>query len=109
MRALVTQGHGRLEHLVVIDAEHTRGERRALWNQPARFRREVSRPRVTERPVGLEAVQIDRAHPSRHPVQLGVVPRDGERERGVQQRTEIVGIVRILPEIVGIDQQVPSQ
>ena len=56
LRALVAQVQRGLERLVVIDAEHARGQRRALRDQTARFRREVPRARVPERPVGLEAL-----------------------------------------------------
>jgi len=39
------------------------------------------------------------------PVKLRVVPRNRECNRGVQERAEVVGIVRVFPEVVGIDEQ----
>jgi hypothetical protein len=50
-------------------------------------------------------VQIDRADASRDAIQLGIVPGNGERDGRIQQRAEIVRVVRILPEIVQVDQQ----
>src|SRR5882724_7793997 len=36
------------------------------------------------------------------------MPGDRERDRRVQQRTEIVSVMRVLPEVVGVDQQEPA-
>ena len=50
-------------------------------------------------------MQIGGAHPARDAVQLGVVPDDGERDGGVEQRAEVVGVVRVFPEVIRVDQQ----
>ena len=75
---LVAEDAGGLECLIVIDAEHAAGQRRALGDQAAGLRREVARARVAEGPVGLEAVQVGGAHAAGDAVELGVVPGDRE-------------------------------
>src|SRR5664279_1706728 len=56
----------------------------------------------------MEAVQVGSAQTARHAIQLGVVPGNRERQRGVEQRTEVVRAVGELPEVIGIEKQVPS-
>src|SRR3954447_14626946 len=60
---------------------------------------------MTKRPVRLEALESGCAQASRDPVKLRVMPRNRKGNGGVQQRAEVEGIVRILPKIVGVDQQ----
>jgi hypothetical protein len=105
MRTLVAQAERRLERLIVIDAEHSAGKRRALRDQASRFRRIVARASVPEGPVGLETVEIRGADAPGDAVELRIVPRDGERDRRVEQRAEVVGVMRVFPEIVGVNQQ----
>ena len=80
----------------------------AIEDQAADLRREVSRAGVSERPVRLEAMNVGGAHAARDAIEFGVVPGDREGDGGVQQRAEVVGAMRELPEIVGVDQQVSA-
>ena len=105
---LIAEDSGGLERLVVVDAEHAAGQRRSLGDQPAHFRREIARARVAEGPVGLEAVHVGGAQAAGDAIELGVVPGDRKRQGGVQQRAEVVRAVGVLPEVIGVEQQIPA-
>jgi hypothetical protein len=101
---LVVKDGTLLVSLVMIDAENTAGES-AQGNQATCFGWEIPCPRMAQGQVCLESVQINGAHARRHAIQLGVVPGDRKRDRRVEQDAEIVRIVRVLPEVVSIDDQ----
>src|SRR5579863_530370 len=88
----------------MVDPEHPGAQSRTLRNQAPGFRREVSRAGVTESPVGLETFEVGGAHSTGNSVQFRVVPGNRECDGRIQQRAEVVCIMRVLPEIVGIDQ-----
>ena len=46
-----------------------------------------------------------RSYAARDAVEFRIVPCDRERDGGVQKRTEVVRVVRVLPEIVRVNQQ----
>src|ERR1700682_2564737 len=69
VRPLVSQTQRGLERLVVIDPEHTAGQRRPLRDKAARFRWVVSCAVVTESVIGLESVNIRGAQTTRDSVQ----------------------------------------
>src|SRR5258706_12012361 len=90
----------------MVDPEHAASQSRPLRNQPASLRREVARASVTERPGGLEALEVRGAHTAGDPVQFRIVPGDRETDCRVQKCAEVVRIVRVFPEVVGVDQYV---
>src|SRR5258708_3267676 len=90
---------------MVVDAEYSGAQGRALGNQASGLRREVAGAIVAEGPGSLEAVKVDGAHPAGNAVQLGVVPGDRKRDGSVQQRAEIVSVVSVLPKVIQVDQQ----
>lgn len=64
---------------------------------------------MAECPVGLEAVDIGRAYPAGHTVELRFVPGDWKRDGCVEEGAEIVRAVGVLPEVVSIDEQPRDQ
>ena len=48
-------------------------------------------------------MQIDGADACCHAVELGVVPGDGKRDGRIEEHTEIVPVVGILPKIIRVD------
>src|SRR5690242_18550901 len=89
----------------MIDAENSR--RNVLRVQEtAGLGREIAGACVTECPISYETMEVRRAHTTRDAVQLRLVPRDGKRDGRVLQRAEIVSVRCVLPEIVGVDQQI---
>jgi len=85
------------------------GRRRRLGASPAKsaadLRRVVSRavwPKIN-RPGNAKVGSADAAG---NAIQFRVVPGNGERDGGVQQRVEVKSAVCELPEIIGVDHQV---
>ena len=103
-RTLIAKAHVGLQRLIVVDPEDASLKRRTLRDEASILREEETRACVAKRPVRLKSLQVGGAHASSHAVELGVVPRDGERDIGVQQRAEVESVVRVLPEIIGVDQ-----
>src|SRR5579862_9584356 len=92
----------------MIEPEYSTGQWRALEDQSARFRREIPGAGMSKRPISLESFEIDRAHSPRNSVQLRIVPGDRERNCGVEQGVEIISTMRVLPEVIEIDQHESS-
>src|SRR5258708_24856585 len=88
-----------LECLAVVDAEHF--SPRGGGAQPADLWREIARPNVSEDGQCREAVEIRHADADRGPVNLRTFPGNGEEDRRVAERGEIIGGVRVLPQVVG--------
>ena len=105
VRPLVAGVHGGLEGLIVIDAEDAAANRSALGDQATRFRREVTRAGVAEVPVSAEAVNVGGGDAAGEAIDFRIVPGDRERDGGVEQGAEIVGVVGELPEVIDIDEQ----
>src|SRR2546426_10914706 len=59
--------------------------------------------------VSPESINLRQTRPHREAVQLGFSPGDGEGNRSVPKRVEVERIVRVLPEIVGVHDQIPAQ
>src|SRR5579872_1835051 len=102
---LIAEDAGSLKGLVVIDSKHAGSKGRALRNQTARFWRVISRARMAEGPIGLKAVKVRCAYAARDAVEFRIVPGDRERDGGVQERTEVVCVMRVLPKIIRVNQQ----
>src|SRR5580692_3389534 len=50
-------------------------------------------------------MQVDSAQPARYAVELRIVPGDGESDGRVEEHAEIVCVVGVFPEIVGINNE----
>src|ERR1700722_17061210 len=61
---------------------------------------------MPEGQVCLQTAVVDGADAPRHPIDLGVVPCDGERDGSVEQHVEIVSVVSEFPEIVAIEYEI---
>src|SRR5579859_5843521 len=99
---LITEVRRILECLVVIDAEHSR---RLNGYYPTGLRREIAGARMAKSIVRLEAVKVDGAQASGDSIELGIVPGNGKGNRGVEKNAEVVGVMCVLPEVIGIQQQ----
>ena len=53
-----------------------------------------------------QAVKIGHVQANRVSLNLGIVPGDGKEERRVVEHAEIVGVVRVLPHVIAVDDQV---
>jgi hypothetical protein len=71
---LIAEDAGGLECLAMVDPEYAAVERCALRDQPSHLRKEISRARVAERPICLEAVQVGGADAAGDAIQFRVVP-----------------------------------
>ena len=96
---------GLLEVLVVVDAEHGP----IAGAQPADLGLKVTSGSVAHDRQDREAVDVRHADARVEPADLRVVPRNREENWGVQQVAEVVSVVRVLPEIVAINDQVPAK
>ncbi len=100
---LIAQIGGLLKRLIVVDAEASGDRSRALEQQAADLGRKITGSGVPERRIRLEAVNPSRAQTAGETIQLRVVPRNGERDRRVEQHVEIVRVMRVLQEVIGIE------
>jgi len=55
-----------------------------------------------------EAMEDGHADARVEPADLRVVPANRKENRRVQQVTEVVSVVRVLPEVVAVDDEVPA-
>src|SRR5260370_30100605 len=93
---------GRLiEGLVVVDAKYF--STRDAGAQPADLGREIARPDVSKHRECREAVKIRHAHANGRPVNLRIFPSDREEDGRVAERAEVIRVVCVLPQVVGID------
>ena len=84
--------------------EERAGIRRAGRNEASVGRPEEAGAIMAEVPVGDETLQVGGTHPSAEAGHLRVVPGDGEGNGGVEQGAEVVGVVSVLREVVGVHQ-----
>src|SRR5260370_22543462 len=98
---------GLLKGLIVVDAEHLPASHRGA--QASGLRREVSCPTVCENGEGSQAVIIGQVHARGRSIDLRTLPRDREEDGSVAERAEVIRVVCILPQIVGIHDQVFSK
>src|SRR6266481_5666409 len=66
-------------------------------------------PNVSEDGQCREAVEIRHADADRGPVNLRAFPGNGEEDRRVAERGEVIRVVRVLPQIVGVHHHVLSK
>src|SRR5260370_41250761 len=65
--------------------------------------REIARPDVRKHRECREAVKIRHAHAYGRPVNLRIFPSDREEDGRVAERAEVIRVVCVLPQVVGID------
>ena len=104
---LVLQVSGLVEKLVVVDAEHRDCSRRGA--DSADLRPEKARGHAGHNHEGRKTVEVRQAGADRIAGNLGTLPFDGIRDRRIAQHAEVECLVRILPDVFGIDHQVPSK
>src|ERR1017187_2036526 len=105
---LIPEYSRRLKRLVVIDPKYASSQRRSLRDESSVLGRIVSGARMAKRPIGLKALQVGGAYAPGDSIQLGVVPYDRESYGRGAQGAEVVRTVRVLPEVVCVNQQVPA-
>ena len=101
------QVRGLVEILVVVDAEYLAAARRGA--DPADLRLEEARRHVGHDDERRQAVEVRHAAADGIAGNLGVVPLDGKGDRRVAQHAEIVRSVRVLPDVLAVHHEVPSE
>src|SRR4029077_13598600 len=96
------------ELLIVVDTKNSYRRRRSGTRAPE-LRSEESCGHAGEDHQGGESVDAWYAHASRESRNLRVVPFNGKRERGCTENAEVVGIVRVFPDVfAGEDEVAPE-
>ena len=102
--SLILQVRSLIESLVMVDTENSRGRQRSgscssdLWfKEPGRDAGHYHQR--------AEAMVDRHAGAQREAGNLGVVPLNREGDRRVAQHAEVVGVMRVLPDIFAIDDQ----
>ena len=101
---------GLVENLVVVDAEHL-----AAVAKPGRgansadLRLEEARRHVRHHDERRQAMEVRHAAADGKAGDLGAGPLDRKGDRRVAQHAEVVGLVRVLPDVFAVHHQVPSE
>ena len=106
---LVPEIGGLLKCLIVIDPENAANVGRSLENQTTVLRRKVAGPGMAESHIRLEPVNVSGAETPGHTINFGIVPGNRECDGCVEQNVEVVGVVRVFPEVIAVEQQVRSE
>jgi len=85
-----------VELFVVVNAERESGAGRNRRARSADLWLEKARRHAGEDHERRKTMQVRHAHAARISGNFGVVPFNGEKDRGVAEHTEIVAIVRVL-------------
>ena len=102
---LVLNVRGLVEVLVVIDAENSRGRRR-IGSRSGGLRGEEARRHARHHHERGQTVEVGHRAAKRESRNLGAVPLDGESDRGVAENAEIVGVVRVLPDVFAVQHEI---
>src|SRR5258708_15950744 len=54
-------------------------------------------------------MKVGDASANRKPADFGVVPRNWESNRSIEEDAEVVGVVSVLPQVVGIDNKILAE
>ena len=95
------------DDIIVVDAESPDSSQ--ICAQAADLRVEEARRDAAGREKRRKAVKVREAYTNRRPMYLGIVPGNREENRGIQEITEVIPIVRVLPKIIRIHDQVLSK
>ena len=96
-----------IEGLIVVNAKYF--STRDAGAQPANLWREVTGPDVGEHRERRETMKVGHTDAYRRSVNLRIFPSDGEEDRRVGERGEVIRVVRILPQVVGVHHRVLSK
>ncbi len=100
---------GRLvERLVVVDAEHS-SVREYGSAQPPDLWGEIACPDVSKNGECRQAMIIGHAHADGGSINLRALPCNREENRCVAERAEVISVVRVLPQVVGVHHDVFSK
>ena len=105
---LVLNVGGRVKSLVVVDTEDTR-RRRGSGSGSADLGSKEARSHAGERERGGESVEVGHADATHESGNLRVVPLDREGDRRVAQHAEVVGVVRVLPDVLTGENQILAE
>ena len=97
---------GLRKDFVVIDAEHALGWR---GRDSADGRREEARGDVGQHDKRAQAVVVGKASTNGEAGDLGITPFDGEVDGAGAEYVEVVGVVRVLPEILAAQDEVLAE
>jgi len=96
-----------LELLVVIDAECA--FRREVRAQPAHLRIEEAGVYPAHYHERCQAVKVRNARANGKPADFGPVPGDRERDGSIEKHAEVESIVRVFPQVIAVNDQVPPE
>src|SRR3989442_691365 len=71
--------------------------------------REIARAVVPHCRVPLEAMKINARRSNRNAIEFGFLPGDRKGDRCIQDVAEVECIIRVLPEVVAFDLNVPAE
>src|SRR5260370_55446 len=89
-----------IEGLVVVDPEYLSTSNAGA--QPADLRREIARTDVRKHRECRKPMKVGHTHAHGRSVNLGTFPSDGEKDRRVGERAEVIRVVGVLPQVVGV-------
>src|ERR1700730_166195 len=104
LKRLILNVRGLLKLLVVVDTEGP--DRCQIGPQAADLRMEKARRDAAGGEKCRQPMKVRQAHPNRRPINLGTVPGNREENRCVQEIGEVIPVVRVLPQVVVIDNEV---
>src|ERR1019366_4817791 len=104
---LILDVRGLLKFLVVVDAEGS--NRRQIGSQTTDLRIEEARRNAAGSEKCRQAMKIGQTNTNRGSVNLGTVPSYREEYGSVQEIAEVIPIVRVLPKIVGVHDEIFSK
>src|SRR5579871_6218293 len=94
---------------VVVDAEWRTSTAEGYgWNctGAADLRGEETRRNTRENDQGREAMEIRHTYANGITGDFGIVPVDRESDRGCAQDAEIIGVVRVFPNVITADNRI---
>ena len=106
-KRLILDVRGLLKFLVVVNAEGS--GRRQIGPQAADLRMEKARRDAAGGEKCRQPVKVRQAHAERRPRNLGTVPGNRKENGRVQEIAEVISVVRVLPQLIGINHKVLSE
>src|SRR6202161_601953 len=108
LERLILQVRGLVEFLVVVDAEDA-ATLADGYAKSADLRREIAGCDARHHDEGAEAVPVGHTGAQQESGNFGVVPVDGKRDRRVAEHAEVVGVVRVLPDVLAVDDEMLAE
>ena len=104
---LILDVRGLVEVFIVVDAKHRRSPRRGA--NAADLRSKETRRHAGHHYKRRQAMEIRNRGADGVAGNLRTIPLDGIRDRSVAQHAEVVGVVRVLPDVFGVDDEVLAE